>query len=212
MKSIEFYIKGLFRNIERTPEINDQIEELSCHINDRVQDLCSSGLSEEEALEKTILGLGNLDELLDTITGKKVRLPMNKINMIMTLVGSLYGAVYLVFVTYAMGKWYMGNSAIYLTGPAFAGYLIPFVFALIRFIMFPQKTILVPVSSFKPVLVSLTGWFLISVVCVISNFFMYKALPQSNFWSWMPVAGVFTWPLMESVLFFTSKNESKKGL
>ena len=93
MKNIEFYIKGLFRNIERTPEISDQIEELSCHISDRVRDLCSSGMSEEEALEKTIQGLGNLDELIDTITGKKVRLPMNKINMIMTLAGTLYGTL-----------------------------------------------------------------------------------------------------------------------
>lgn len=210
MKNIEFYIKGLFRNIERTPEISDQIEELSCHISDRVHDLCSSGMSEEEALEKTIQGLGNLDELIDTITGKKVRLPMNKINMIMTLAGTLYGALYLSFVTISMWEWYMGPPALYLTGSAFAGYVIPFVFALIRYCMFPNKTVLLPVPSSKPVLVSIAGWILISVICIIANFFMYKALPQSNFWSWMPAAGVFTWPLMEFVMFSISKNEAKK--
>lgn len=210
MKNIEFYIKGLFRNIERTPEISDQIEELSCHIRDRVHDLCSSGMSEEEALEKTVQGLGNLDELIDTITGKKVRLPMNKINMIMTLAGTLYGALYLSFVTISMWDWYLGPPALYLTGSAFAGYIIPFVFALIRYIMFPKKTELVSLPSSKPVLVSIAGWILISVICIIANYFMYKALPLSNFWSWMPAAGVFTWPLMEGVMFFTSKKESKK--
>ena len=104
----------------------------------------------------------------------------------------------------------MGPPALYLTGSAFAGYAIPFVFALIRYCMFPNKTVLLPVPSSKPVLLSIAGWILISVICIVANFFMYKALPQSNFWSWMPAAGVFTWPLMEFVMFSISKNEAKK--
>ena len=32
MKSIEYYLKGLFRNIEQTDEVKEQIEELSSHI------------------------------------------------------------------------------------------------------------------------------------------------------------------------------------
>ena len=105
----------------------------------------------------------------------------------------------------------MGPPALYLTGSAFAGYVIPFVFSLIRFIMYPKKTFLLPLPSSKPVLISLAGWILISVICIIANYFMYKALPLSNFWSWMPAAGVFTWPLMEGVLFFTAKKESLKA-
>ncbi len=210
MKSIEFYIKGLFRNIERTPEISDQIEELSCHIRDRVHDLCSSGMSEDEALEKTIQDLGNLDELIDTITGKKVRLPMNKINMLMTLAGIIYGAPYLFFVTVSLWSWYMGGAALYLTLSAFAGYVIPFIFALIRYCMFPKKTLLCPVPSIRPVFVSIIGWFLISLICIIANMLMYSSFPISNYWSWMPAAGVFTWPLMEGVVYFTALHESKK--
>lgn len=211
MKNIEFYIKGLFRNIERTPEISDQIEELSCHIRDRVQDLCSSGMSEEDALEKTIQGLGNLDELIDTISGKKVRLPMNKINMIITFAGTLYGALYLSFVTISLRDWYLGEAALYLTTAAFAGYVIPFVFSLIRYCMFPKKTYLCPVPSLQPVFVSLIGWFLVSIICVIANILMYSAFPASNLWSWMSVAGVFTWPFMEGILFLSARYETKKG-
>ena len=64
MKSIEYYLKGLFRNIEQTDEVKEQIEELSSHIRDRVTDLCASGMDEMAALEKTIADLGDLDELL----------------------------------------------------------------------------------------------------------------------------------------------------
>ncbi len=210
MKNVEFYIKGLFRNIERTPEISDQIEELSCHIKDRVHDLCNTGMSEEDALEKTIQGLGNLDELIDTISGKKVQLPMNKINMIMTLAGTLYGALYLSFVTVSLRDWYMGEAALYLTIAAFAGYVIPFVFSLIRYCMFPKKTYLCSVPSVKPVYTSLIGWLIISLICIIANILQYSSFPISNYWSWMAVAGVFTWPLMEGVLYFTARCETNK--
>jgi len=210
MKSIEFYIKGLFRNIERTGEINDQIEELSCHIHDRVNDLCASGMSEEDALEKTIQGLGNLDELIDTITGKKVRLPMNRINMIMTLAGTLYGALYLLFVNRSFSQWYIGKAALYLTIPAFTGYAIPCIFALIRWFLYPKKTVLLPYPSLTPVYTSIIGWILISVICIAANIFMYSSFPVAKYWSWMPVAGVFTWPLMETVSYLVSLKESKK--
>lgn len=210
MKNIEFYIKGLFRNIERTPEISDQIEELSCHIRDRVRDLCSSGMSEEDALEKTIQGLGNLDELIDTISGKKVQLPLNKIQMINTLAGTLYGALYLVFVTISLRDWYMNNAAYYLTAAAFAGYAIPFILALIRYCMFPKQTLLSPVPTLRPVYVSIAGWLIISVISIIANVLMYASFPASMYWSWMAVVGVFTWPLMEVVFYLISKKECKK--
>lgn len=207
MKSVEFYLKGLFRNIDRTAEINDQIEELSCHIRDRVRDLCSNGMSEDEALEKTIQGLGNLDELIDTISGKRIRIRKNRISMLMMVAGTVYGGIYLFFVTIALTKWYLGTTALYITIPAFTGYLVPLIFSISQFLRCPEKMTLVPVPLRASLRASFSGWILISSVCVTANVLMLGPVPQTNLWSWMPVAGLFTWPLMDAVQYYLSKKE-----
>lgn len=211
MKNIEFYVKGLFRNIERTPEINEQIEELSSHISERVQDLINKGMSEEKALEKIILDLGDLDELIDTMSGKKVHLLIHKLNMQTTGAGFVYGLIYLFFVTIGLWKGSMGKSSLFLTIPALTGYFIPFVFALIRFILYPQKKLLLAMPLIRAIHSSLLGWFFISFICVVANVLMIVSVPGSTFWSWMPVAGVLTWPLMETVFYILAKKEVKRS-
>ena len=135
---------------------------------------------------------------------------MNKLDCIMMLLGMVYGAIYLFFTTICMQKWYMGSGAFYLTVPAFAGYLIPFVFAFIRYISNPTNTQLVRIPTLKAFNSSIMGWLLISGICIIANICMYKAFPTSKFWAWMPLAGVFTWPFMELVMYLTSKREMIK--
>lgn len=210
MKTVEYYVKGLFRNIKRTKEIDDQIEELTCHISDRVGDLVFSGMNEDEAIEKTINGLSDLDELIDTVSGKKIRLPIYKLDFIMMFVGMVYGAIYLFFTTICINKWYFGSAALYLTVPAFAGYVIPFLFACIKYIANPKKTVLKNIPTLMSFNSSVIGWLLISSICIIANILMYKLSPSIKFWAWMPVAGVFTWPLMEIVMYGSSKQEGIK--
>jgi len=40
---------------------------------------------------------------------------------------------------------------------------------------------------------------------------MIVSVPGSTFWSWMPVAGVLTWPLMETVFYILAKKEVKRN-
>jgi hypothetical protein len=57
MENISYYVKGLFRGVEETDEVKEQKAELESHITDHMHDLIASGLSEEDAFEKTIAGL-----------------------------------------------------------------------------------------------------------------------------------------------------------
>ena len=207
MKSIEYYLKGLFRNIEQTDEVKEQIEELSSHIRDRVTDLCASGMDEMAALEKTIAGLGDLDELVDTMFRRKVRIRKNRVDFLSMLAGTVYGAVYLVCTTVCIAAWYFGSGALYLTIPAFAGYLVPLVFSAVRFFRSPERTELISYPDGSIFRASLAGWALISGICIVANLLMMVTLEPCHLWSWMPVAGVFTWPLMTGVYWRLSVRE-----
>lgn len=211
MKSIEYYLKGLFRNIERTDEVREQIEELSSHIRDRVADLCASGMEEMTALEKTVADLGDLDELIDTIFRRKVRVRKVRIDFLTMAAGAAYGAVYLACATLCVASWYFGSGALYLTVPAFAGYLVPLVFAAARFARSPEKTELIPYPDGASFRASLAGWALISGICVIANLLMIVTREPCRFWSWMPVAGIFTWPLMTGITWLLSVREIRKS-
>ncbi|HOS35205.1 MAG TPA: permease prefix domain 1-containing protein [Treponemataceae bacterium] len=211
MKSIEYYLKGLFRNIEQTDEVKEQIEELSSHIRDRVTDLCASGMDEMAALEKTIADLGDLDELVDTMFRRKVRIRKNRIDFFEMLAGAAYGAVYLVFMTLCMAAWYFGPAALYLTVPAFAGYLIPTIFSAVRFIRSPHETHLVPYPDCTNLKAATAGWALISGICIVANLLMMMTEAHCRFWSWMPVAGVFTWPLMNAMYLFFAVREIREA-
>ena len=211
MKSIEYYLKGLFRNIEQTDEVKEQIEELSTHIRDRMDDLCASGMDEMAALEKTIDGLGDLDELVDTMFRRKVRIRKNRVDFFEMLAGAAYGAVYLVFTTLCLASWYFGWGALYLTVPALAGYLVPLFLSAFRFMLSPQETELVPYPDCKDLKASITGWALISVICIVANLMMMFSQEHCYFWAWMPVAGIVTWPLMNwAYVFFASREIANK--
>lgn len=207
MKSIEYYLKGLFRDIGRTDEVRDQIEELSSHIRDRVADLCASGMEEMAALEKTVADLGDLDELIDTIFRRKVRIRKTRVDFLAMAAGAAYGAAYLALSTLCIASWYFGSGALYLTVPAFAGYLVPFVFAAARFARSPDGTELIPYPDGSPFRASLAGWALISGISVAANVLMIVTREPCRFWSWMPVAGVFTWPLMTGITWLLSARE-----
>jgi len=211
MKSIEYYLKGLFRNIEQTDEVKEQIEELSSHIRDRVADLSASGMDEMAALEKTIADLGDLDELVDTMFHRKVRIRKKRVDFLSMLAGTVYGAVYLVFTTLCMATWYFGSAALYLTVPAFAGYLIPTIFSAVRFFRAPQKTDLIPYPDGSDFRASLAGWALISGICIVANLLMMMTEAHCRFWSWMPVAGIFTWPLMNAMYLFFAIREIREA-
>jgi len=66
------YVDRLFADYEDTPEIRDFKEEIAGNLKERVRELMSKGLSEEEAFEKATAELGDISAIADDV-GKRRR-------------------------------------------------------------------------------------------------------------------------------------------
>ena len=66
------YVDRLFADYEDTPEIRDFKEEIAGNLKERVKELMSKGLGEEEAFEKATAELGDITAIADDI-GKRKR-------------------------------------------------------------------------------------------------------------------------------------------
>ena len=66
------YVDRLFAGYENTPEITDFKEEITGNLKERIKELVSNGLSDEEAFEKATAELGDITAIADDM-GKKKR-------------------------------------------------------------------------------------------------------------------------------------------
>ncbi|MCL2295501.1 MAG: permease prefix domain 1-containing protein [Methanomassiliicoccaceae archaeon] len=66
------YVDRLFAGYEDTPEIRDFKEEITGNLKERVKELMSKGLSEDEAFDKATAELGDITAIADDL-GKKKR-------------------------------------------------------------------------------------------------------------------------------------------
>ncbi|MDR3343525.1 MAG: permease prefix domain 1-containing protein [Treponema sp.] len=67
MKEVKDYIWRLFHDVEESPQVVEQREELTAHVIDHMFDIMATGIDEEQAFEKAVVYLDNLDELIATI-------------------------------------------------------------------------------------------------------------------------------------------------
>lgn len=210
MQSVEYYVKGLFRSSGGGEKLQEQIEELTNHLQERISDLQESGLDASESFERAVSSLGNIDELIDTITGKKIRVPLYKIKFIEMLTGFVYGVVYFACMLIFFLRSYPVLSAFAILLPGFLAYLLPFIYLSVRYIQHKNSIVVVNLPNSKEPLFSFLGWLLISFICIGGNLLMLHFEQSSTFWAWMPTMGVFTWPLMTFTNFSFLKKESKK--
>jgi hypothetical protein len=196
MNSVEYYVKGLFRGLEQTPAIVEQREELAAHIADHISDAVGQGLGEEAAFERAIADLGNLDELIDTITGRRKRVREKRANMFSYLAGFCWGTVYII----AVGFWFaakgFGRSALFVAVPGWLGFFLPFLYVFIEWLRHPDDTDVIAIDMSIQVRRSLVIWILVSIACFAANFALSRGDTFLHvFWAWMPMAGLFTLPL-----------------
>lgn len=64
---IRVYVNELFENAPNTKKVNDLKDEIISNANDKYSDLISDGKSEEDAYNKVIQEIGNVEELLQEI-------------------------------------------------------------------------------------------------------------------------------------------------
>lgn len=207
MDSVHYFVRGLFRGTQETIKITEQREELETHIYDRITDCMSSGMSESDAFQKVIGTLGNLDELIETMTGEKKKIYIAKEEAYYTAIGALYGTFYMI----AVGIWFYYHSfglyAAFIAIPGLLGFVVPAVFKYIIFAKNPQKTAVVPVDISDEVRFSFIGWAGISIASWIVNFILVgSGTFLSVIWAWMPMFGLFSWPLMTYFSLWMRRN------
>jgi len=212
MESVHYFVRGLFRGIAETEKIAEQREELEAHINDRITDSVARGMTHNKAFADAIESLGNLDELIETMTGTKKKVFVKKALWLMRAAALVYGTLYMI----AVGIWFayqdFGLLAIYVALPGWFGFLCAALYQYICYRKDPLATGLVPFDRSGEIRAALVGWVSVSIVCWIANFLLMGSDTFLNVqWAWMPTFGVFTWPLSELVYTWIVKNLKSLG-
>ena len=206
METVHYFVRGLFRGIPETDAIKEQREELEAHLRDRIQDLLGKGLDAERAFSTAVSSLGDLGELIDTITGEKQRVFINKANALMMGVALVYGSLYLALCWFSLKGQYSLMFASLLCVPAWLGYAVPSFFMLVEFMRRPREVGLVTTKDLSCPKKAVLGWFLISAASWIVNLLFIKYnLVWNDYWAWMPTLGVMTWPLMAGFFVWSVK-------
>ncbi|MDR1909767.1 MAG: permease prefix domain 1-containing protein [Spirochaetaceae bacterium] len=200
MKEVEYYIRGLFRDVKQSPAIAEQREELTAHIIDRITDDVAQGLDGGQAFERAVAALGDLDELIDIITGRRKRVRVKRAQMISYLAGLCWGTAYMLLAGLWFASMGFGASALFVVIPGWLGYGIPFLFKFIDWRRNPHETEVIPLDTAPQLRRSLIAWIVISLACFAVNFIFSRGDTFLHvFWSWMPAMGVFTLPLIHGV-------------
>jgi hypothetical protein len=198
---VHYFVQGLFRGIKKTAEATEQQQELETHILEHLADLSAGGMDEEEAFAKAVDSLGNLDELIETLSGRKVKIPIWRHELAVYGLGLFYGMVYLCAMILGFNRWDLQIISLYIGVGGFLAYFVPFFNILIRFIKQPNAVHAVPAGARANVRNAFLGWFLLSLGAWIMNICMNRFNPDTmrRWWAWMPTMGIFTWPLMRSI-------------
>lgn len=208
MEAVHYFVWGLFRGMQDTVELREQCEELESHIHDRIADSMKSGISEKEAFAHAVSSLGDLSELIDTMTGEKKKILIKKLDWILTGIGLVYGTLYVL----AMGVWFFFHGFGFFAGavvlPAWLGFVIP---AIIRFVDYrrnPKALGLVKLTPYSEIKPAFIGWFVISLSCWIVNVLLIGSDTfLSVIWAWMPMVGVIIWPMSELLKLWLINND-----
>ncbi|HHU36873.1 MAG TPA: hypothetical protein GXZ47_06550 [Treponema sp.] len=209
MESVHYFVWGLFRGLQNTQEIREQCEELETHIIDRVEDYTHSGVSEKDAFSLVVKSLGDLSELIDTITGEKKKVLIKKLDFLLMGVAAIFGTVYMA----AVGVWFyfhgFGFNAIYVVVPAWLGFFVPTVLKYIDYRMHPEEVASVTVTTYKEIKSSVSGWFILSVACWVANLLLvHSDTFLSVMWAWMPMVAMMTWPGIDFLRLWLIKNDT----
>lgn len=65
VNKIRKYVETFFQDIPKTKKVIDTQEELIADLKEKYTDLINSGISDEEAYQEVIAGLGDMDELVE---------------------------------------------------------------------------------------------------------------------------------------------------
>jgi len=199
MENVHYFVRGLFRGIPETDAIREQREELEAHLRDRIQDLLDKDVDREQAFSTAVSSLGDLGELIDTMTGEKRRVYINKANALMMGVALIYGSLYISLCWLSLQSDHGRMFASLICVPAWLGYAVPSFYMIAEFLRRPREIGLVTAKDLSCPKRAFLGWLLISGASWTVNILLLRyKLVWDGYWAWMPTMGVLTWPIMGS--------------
>jgi hypothetical protein len=99
---------------------------IGTHILEHLADLSAGGMDEEESFARVVDSLGNLDELIETLSGRKVKIPIWRHELTVYGLGLFYGMVYLCAMILGFNHWGLWRVSLYIGVGGFLAYFVPF--------------------------------------------------------------------------------------
>lgn len=107
MITIRDYVEGLFKDIPDSQEKDNIKNEIILNLEEKVQDLVDAGKNEEDAINKSIVEFGDINEIKMNLLGTAKNAPVKKtgrVNYTNRLWFSIWGAAliigFLFFINY----------------------------------------------------------------------------------------------------------------
>jgi len=122
MITIKDYVEGLFKDIPDSSEKENIKQEIILNLEEKVQDLVDAGKSEEDAINKSIVEFGDIEEIkndLMNVPGAKNVKSKKKTNYVNNLFFSIWASA-LIIGLFLFINYYYSPKTIWFVYPTFA--------------------------------------------------------------------------------------------
>ncbi|MCM2676193.1 permease prefix domain 1-containing protein [Alkalicoccobacillus plakortidis] len=120
MKKIRNHVERLFHDLPETEEVIQVKEEIVLNLQEKAQDLMVQGKTEEDAINKTIVDFGDIDEIKAELQQPSEQMsPVKKKHTRLNLWFSVWGSVLFISLMWFMNVEYSPNT-IWFVYPTFA--------------------------------------------------------------------------------------------
>ena len=120
MKKIRNHVERLFHDLPETEEVIQVKEEIVLNLQEKAQDLMVQGKTEEDAINKTIVDFGDIDEIKAELQQPTEQLShVKKKHSRLNLWFSVWGSVLFISLMWFMNGEYSPNT-IWFVYPTFA--------------------------------------------------------------------------------------------
>lgn len=120
MSKIKDYVDGLFNDVPDSNEKTDIMQEIVMNLDEKVQDLIEQGKAEEDAINKSIVDLGDVSEikisLMTNVPDKQMKKQINHVNRLWF---SIFGSALVIGLFLFINMYYDPNT-IWFVYPVFA--------------------------------------------------------------------------------------------
>lgn len=128
MITIRDYVEGLFKDVPDSQEKDNIKNEIILNLEEKVQDLVDSGKDEEDAINRSIVEFGDINEIKMNLIGaaKKTRVKKaDKVNYVNRMWFSIWGSLLIIALFFFINYTQSWNDVAGLVAPAYPWFIYP---------------------------------------------------------------------------------------